>query len=240
MTRSATGRRAYFRQMTRVRGGADRSSREAPLRRWAPPLPDPRIAELSAASGLRPPWIATCSRDRPARLGPARRRRWSICPGGRETMAAPPRLGSPRPGSARLRVDVDRSAPVGARRWPLCHPSAGESRRQIDHRLWTGIGGGQSTSHGAAPGGSQRQDRCPSLTCWDWPSHDCASQCFCTSLGRMTCRITDSRPLRRSWAERADAIDGRLIGGHPAPRRRPEAGPRTANGRSGRPGHGRW
>ena len=41
----------YF--LTRVRGGPDRSSHEAPLRRRAPPLPDPRLAARHPL-GMRP------------------------------------------------------------------------------------------------------------------------------------------------------------------------------------------
>jgi len=52
--------------MTRVRGGPDRSSREAPRRRWAPPLPDPRARARSAGS-------AACGRARPATTNPTRR-----------------------------------------------------------------------------------------------------------------------------------------------------------------------
>jgi hypothetical protein len=41
-------------------------------------------------------------------------------------------------------VDGGRSAPVIARRWPLCHPCAGAACRQIDHRLSVDGDGGRS------------------------------------------------------------------------------------------------
>jgi len=155
--------------MTRVRWGHDRCSRQTPRRRWAPPLPCPRSAELRAASAAfgralcatpstagqrddisrRPPAYALTLVDPPRSTAVVCRRRWSICSErGRcwrrcwSICPGRPKTVAALPPVRRRGVSADRPPSVARRRqWPM-HADAESTRGFRGLRREVGAVGG--------------------------------------------------------------------------------------------------